>query len=217
MSTPLLPGIERTQIRRRPDRALYDREEVVAILDEGFVCHVGFVADGYPQVLPTAYGRMGDEVYIHGSAMSHMLRSLSEGIDVCVTVTLVDGLVLARSARRHSLNYRSVVLYGKARLVTDPTEKMCAMESFVNHVIPGRWDEVRAPDEKEMAQTSVLALPIHEASAKQRKGPPLDAPQDLSPDVWAGVIPVRTVMAEPLPDEHTRETLRFDLKRFDRR
>jgi nitroimidazol reductase NimA-like FMN-containing flavoprotein (pyridoxamine 5'-phosphate oxidase superfamily) len=204
-------------VKRHPERAVYDHGEVLAILDEGFVCHIGFVAEGHPQVLPTAYGRIGNHLYIHGSAASHMLRSLAAGIDLCVTVTLIDGLVLARSTFRHSINYRSVVLYGKARLVTDPDEKMRAMESFVNHVVPGRWEEVRTPSEREMAQTSVLALPIDEAVAKQRKGWPNDAPEDISPDRWAGVIPIHNVLGTPLADAHTRTSVEFDLSRFDDR
>jgi uncharacterized protein len=207
---------ERTRVKRHPERAAYDQDLVLSILDEAFVCHIGFVVDGEPRVLPTAYGRTGDDLYIHGSAASHMLKSLAGGIDVCVTVTLVDGLVLARSAFRHSINYRSVVLYGKARLVTAPAERMEALRSFTNHMVPGRWEEVRTPSEKEMLQTAVLALPIEEAVAKIRTGPPMDPPEDVSPDQWAGVIPLKSALQKPIADNHTRVGVGFDLSRFGR-
>src|SRR6202043_2012687 len=150
----------RTQVRRLPKRGTYDKEQVHAILDEGYICHVGFVLDGQPFVIPTGYARFGDQLYIHGSSASRMLRSAGEGMDVCVTVTLVDGFVLARSVFHHSMNYRSVVVLGKARLVTDPEEKMVAMHRFTNHMVPGRWEEVRQPTEQELKATSVLALPL---------------------------------------------------------
>ena len=165
---------ERTTLKRLPKRGEYDRERVYAILDEAFICHVGFVVDGRPVVIPTGYGRMKDVLYIHGSAASRMLRTLSEGIEVCVTVTLIDGLVLARSAFHHSFNYRSVVVFGKARVVTDAAEKMAALRAFTEHVIPKRWDDVREPNESELKATLVLALPLVEASAKIRTGPPID-------------------------------------------
>ena len=206
---------ERTRVKRHPERGVYDRDEVFAILDEAFVCHIGFVAEEHPQVLPTAYGRIGDDLYIHGSAASHMLRSLAEGIDLCVTVTLIDGLVLARSSFRHSINYRSVVVYGKARLVTDPSEKMRAMAAFVDHVVPGRWAEVRIPSEKEMAQTTVLTVRLDEAVAKRRTGPPNDVAEDIVAERWAGVIPIHTLLGTPIPDAHTSSSLTFDLARFE--
>jgi len=208
---------ERTRVKRHPERAVYDHDEVLAILDEAFVCHIGFVAEGHPQVLPTAYGRIGDDLYIHGSAASHMLRSLTEGIDLCVTVTLIDGLVLARSSFRHSINYRSVVVYGKARLVTDPFEKMRAMAAFVDHVVPGRWEEVRTPSEREMAQTTVLAVRLDEAVAKRRTGGPNDVPEDISAERWAGIIPIHTLLGTPVADGHTQAGVECDLSRFDGR
>ena len=192
---------ERTTLKRLPKRAEYDRERVYAILDEAFICHVGFVADGQPVVIPTGYGRIGNVLYIHGSAASRMLRTLGAGIDVCVTVTLVDGLVLARSAFHHSFNYRSVVVFGKARLVTEAAEKMAALHAFTEHVIPGRWQEVREPNDGELKATTVLALPLEEASAKIRTGPPIDDEEDHALPVWAGVLPLRLVTAEAISDE----------------
>ncbi len=202
---------ERIRVKRHPERALYNHAEIYAILDEGYVCHVAFVVDQQPHLIPTAYARAGNELYIHGSAASHMLRSLAQGVDVCVTVTLVDGFVLARSAFRHSLNYRSVVVVGKARLVTDSLEKMEALRCFTNHVVPGRWEEVRLPNERELLQTTVLALPLDEAVAKARTGPPLDAEEDISASTWAGVIPLVTRPGGAIPDRHvTAETPRVD-------
>jgi nitroimidazol reductase NimA-like FMN-containing flavoprotein (pyridoxamine 5'-phosphate oxidase superfamily) len=192
----------RIRVIRHPERGVYDSERIHAILDEGYICHVGFAIDGQPYVIPTAYGRVGRQVYIHGSAASRMLRSLAQGVAACVTVTLVDGFVLARSAFRHSMNYRSVVILGTARLVTDPAEKMEALRCLTNHMVPGRWEEVRQPSEKEMLSTSVLALPLEEASAKVRSGPPLDLEDDWSSPVWAGVVPVLTHLGEPVPDSH---------------
>ncbi|MEN3335583.1 MAG: uncharacterized protein V7641_4948 [Blastocatellia bacterium] len=192
---------ERTTLKRLPKRAAYDRERVYAILDEAFICHVGFVADGQPVVIPTGYGRIGDVLYIHGSAASRMLRTLGEGIDVCVTVTLIDGLVLARSAFHPSFNYRSVIVFGKARVVTETAEKMAALHAFTEHVIPGRWDEVRAPNESELKATTVLALALEEASAKIRTGPPIDDEEDHARPVWAGVLPLRLAASKPIDDE----------------
>jgi len=191
---------DRTQVRRLPKRGLYDKAQVHAILDEGYLCHVGFVAGGQPFVIPTLYARDGDRIYIHGSAASRMLRTLDEGADVCVTVTLVDGFVLARSAFHHSMNYRSVVVLGKARLIADPVEKMEALHRFTNHMVPGRWEEVRPPNEQELKATTVLALALDEVSAKVRTGSPLDDEEDYSLPVWAGVVPLRTQLGEPLPD-----------------
>jgi uncharacterized protein len=191
----------RTQVRRLPKRATYDKEQVHAILDEGYICHVGFVIDGQPFVIPTGYARFGDQLYIHGSAASRMLRSAAEGVDVCVTVTLVDGFVLARSVFHHSMNYRSVVVLGKARLVTDPEEKRAALRCFTNHIVAGRWEEARQPNDQELRATSVLALPIEEVSAKVRTGPPVDDEEDYSMPIWAGVVPVRPQFGEPLPDD----------------
>jgi nitroimidazol reductase NimA-like FMN-containing flavoprotein (pyridoxamine 5'-phosphate oxidase superfamily) len=208
---------ERTRLKRRPQRAVYDRAQVYSILDEGFVCHVGFCVDGQTYVIPTAYGRAGDRIYIHGSAASRMLRSLAQGLDVCVTVTLVDGFVLGRSAFHASLNYRSVMMLGKARLVTDASEKREGMRCFMDHVMPGRWDEVRQPNEKELAATSVLVLPLEEVSAKVRTGPPIDDEEDLAWPVWAGVVPLHTKLGEPVPDQHLMATAPpFDPRKFVR-
>jgi nitroimidazol reductase NimA-like FMN-containing flavoprotein (pyridoxamine 5'-phosphate oxidase superfamily) len=191
---------ERTQVKRLPKRGRYDCETVHAILDAGFVCHVGFNVDGQPYVIPTNYGRSGDTLYLHGSAASRMLRTLSEGVPVSVTVTHVDGIVLARSAFHHSVNYRSVVLLGTARLVEDPAEKMEALRVFTEHVMKGRWDQVRQPTEQEMKATAVLALPIEEVSAKVRTGGPLDDEADYALPVWAGVLPLETVAKDPIAD-----------------
>jgi len=191
---------EHTQVKRLPKRGKYDRETVHAVLDAAFVCHVGFCVEGQPYVIPTNYGRSGDTVYLHGSAASRMLRTLSEGVPVCVTVTLVDGLVLARSAFHHSVNYRSVVMLGAARLVEDPAEKMEALRLFTEHVMKGRWDEVRWPTEQEMKATTVLALPLEEVSAKVRTGGPVDDEADYTLPVWAGVLPLEMVPQEPIAD-----------------
>jgi len=190
----------RTQLRRLPKRGVFDKAQVDSILDEGFLCHVGFVADGQPFVIPTGYARSGDKIYIHGSAASRMLRNLDAGVDVCVTVTLLDGLVLARSGFHHSMNYRSVVVLGKARLVTDPREKLDALTLFTNHIVPGRWEEVRPPTEQELKGTSVLAVPLDEVSAKVRSGPPIDDDEDYALPIWAGVVPVRMQTGEPVSD-----------------
>lgn len=194
----------RTQVRRLAKRGVYDRDAVYRILDEAFLCHAGFVVDGTPVVIPTAYGRAGDRLYIHGSAASRMLRTLAGGVDVCVSVALVDGLVLARSAFHHSINYRSVVIFGTASLVEEAAEKMEALRVFTEHVVPGRWDEVRWPNEQEMKATTVLRLPLAEVSAKVRTGPPLDDAEDIAGvRVWAGVLPLAVVPGLPLADADT--------------
>jgi uncharacterized protein len=190
----------RTALKRLPQRGSYDREVVYRILDEGFVCHVGFAVDGQPFVIPTAYGRVGDTLYIHGSAASRSMRGLSGGIPVCVTVTLVDGLVLARSAFHHSINYRSVVILGAATVVAAAEEKMTALRAFTEHVIPGRWDDVREPNEQELKGTTVLALPLLEVSAKIRTGPPKDDEEDMAIPVWAGELPLRITAGSPVDD-----------------
>ena len=192
---------ERTILKRLPKRGEFDHAAVYRILDEAFICHVGFVADGKPVVIPTSYGRIDDELYIHGSAASRMLRSLEEGIDVCVTVTLIDGLVLARSAFHHSINYRSVVIFGAAKLVNDPAEKLKALHAFTDHVVPGRWEEVRPPTESELRATLVFKLPLVEVSAKVRTGPPIDDEEDYSLAVWAGVVPLELRAAAPISDD----------------
>ncbi len=180
----------RTKLKRLPKRGHFDRETIYPILDEALICYVGFAVEGQPYVIPTGFARIGDDLYIHGSSASRMLRNIAKGIDVCVTVTLLDGLVLARSAFHHSMNYRSVVILGKAALVEDADEKNKALEAFTEHIIPGRWAEVRWPTELELTATSVLKLPIQEASAKIRTGDPKDDEEDYAMDVWAGVLPL---------------------------
>ena len=192
---------QRTRVRRLPSRASYDRVTMHAILDEGLVCHLGFVHDGQPFVLPTTYARVEDAIYLHGSAASRMLRGLRDGIPVCATVTLLDGLVLARSAFHHSMNYRSVVILGVATEVTGSAERLRALEAIVEHVAPGRWAQVRPPNDRELKATMVLRLPIVEASAKIRTGPPLDDAEDLGWPCWAGHVPLRLVALEPVPDD----------------
>ncbi len=196
---------KRTTLKRLPKRGVYDRNRVYEILDEGFICHVGFAVEGKPVVIPTGYARVEDRLFIHGSQASRMLRTLSQGIDVCVTVTLVDGLVLARSAFHHSINYRSVVIFGRAALVEDQDTKLSALFAFSEHVIPGRWNDVRAPTPEEMKSTTVLALELTEASAKVRTGPPLDDEDDYSLPVWAGVIPLRLASSAPINDPRLPE------------
>ena len=191
---------ERTKLKRLPKRGHFDRETVYGILDEGFICHVGFAPEGQPFVIPTGYARDGDKLYIHGSQASRMLRTLSTGVDVCVTVTIVDGLVLARSAFHHSMNYRSVVILGRATLIEDREEKMAALLALSEHIVRGRWADVREPTEQEIKATTVLRLPLEEVSAKIRTGPPLDDEEDYAMDVWAGVIPLRLVAGEPVAD-----------------
>jgi nitroimidazol reductase NimA-like FMN-containing flavoprotein (pyridoxamine 5'-phosphate oxidase superfamily) len=206
---------DRTQVRRLKKRAAYDQATVHAILDEGFVCHMGFVANTQPFVIPTLYVRDGERIYVHGSGASRMLRNLVEGLDICLTVTMVDGLVLARSAFHHSLNYRSVVVIGKARLVTERDEMIRALHLLTNHVVPNRWEEVRVPNELELKQTHVLAIPLNEVSAKVRTGPPLDDEQDYGLPVWAGVIPTRLQMGSPEPDARLMPNApAIDLSRF---
>jgi nitroimidazol reductase NimA-like FMN-containing flavoprotein (pyridoxamine 5'-phosphate oxidase superfamily) len=199
MAQPSAPSA-RTRLVREADRAVYDRAAAYRILDEGFICHVGFVADGQPFVIPTGYGRVGDNLYIHGSAASRMLRRVDEGVAVCVTVTLLDGLVLARSIFNHSMNYRSVVILGMARAVNDPTEKLEALRLLSEHILPGRWVESRLPNEKELKATLVLRLPIEEFSAKVRQGPAVDDEEDYSFATWAGVVPLTLVAGEPIDD-----------------
>ena len=195
-----LQATPRTTLRRLPKRGLFDRAGVNAILDEGLVCHVGFAVDGQPYVIPTTYARQGDRLAIHGSAASRMLRTLGGGVPLCVTVTLLDGLVLARSAFHHSMNYRSVVVLGTAVEVTDPAEKAAALDAIVEHVMRGRAAQVRPPNPVEMKGTSVLTLPIDEASAKVRTGPPIDDEEDYALTCWAGVLPLALVPGAPVAD-----------------
>ena len=204
----------RTRLRRLPARGAHDRGTIHAILDAGFVCHVGFVANGQPYVIPTGYARADDTLYIHGSTASRLVQTLAAGIDVCATVTLVDGFVLARSAFHHSLNYRSVVVLGRARLVLSADEKMDALRRFTNHVASGRFEEARQPTDQELKGTAVLALGLQEASAKIRTGPPLDDAEDLAVPIWAGVVPLRHVVGDPEPDRHNTADGEFDTSRL---
>jgi nitroimidazol reductase NimA-like FMN-containing flavoprotein (pyridoxamine 5'-phosphate oxidase superfamily) len=190
----------RTKLRRVPQRGSHDRATIDAILDEALVGHLGFVHDGRPAVIPTLQARVGDEVYVHGSAASRALRTLRGGVEVCLTVTLIDGLVLARSAFHHSINYRSVVLYGSARRVEGAAARNRALEAFAERLVPGRWPHVRPPSAKELKATDVLALPIAEGSAKVRTGPPVDDEPDYALDAWAGVVPLRLAPEAPEPD-----------------
>src|SRR5450432_482104 len=192
---------ERTRVVREPQRAVYDREVIYKILDEGFVCHVGFAADGQPFVIPTMYARVGDAIYFHGSAASRMLRGASAGIPVCITVTLTDGLVLARSVFNHSMNYRSVVALGRATAVEAGEEKLAALRAFSEKILPGRWNDARQPNEKELKATSILRLALTEVSAKIRSGPVEDDAPDYELQVWAGTVPLRLVADSPARDE----------------
>jgi uncharacterized protein len=196
--TPM-PGA-RTRLVREAERAVYDRDAVYRILDEGFLCHVGFAVDGQPFVIPTSYGRKDASLYIHGSAASRMLRQMKESVPVCITVTLLDGLVLARSIFNHSMNYRSVVVLGKATLVDDPAEKLAALRLLSEHILPGRWEDSRQPNERELKATSVLRVPIEEFSAKVRVGPVVDDEEDYSFPTWAGVVPLEMVAGTPISD-----------------
>jgi nitroimidazol reductase NimA-like FMN-containing flavoprotein (pyridoxamine 5'-phosphate oxidase superfamily) len=202
------PPSARTQVHRHPERGIYERATIDAILDEALICHVAWVAaDGAPRIIPTIHVRDGDVLYIHGSEASRTLRGLRTGIECCVEVTLLDGLVLARSTPMHSLNYRSVIVFGVAREVTDPEEKDRAQLALVEHVIPGRTAEVRMPTEKELRETSILALSLDEASAKVRTGDPKDPEEDLDLPVWAGVLPLRMVAGDPVASADLRGDL----------
>jgi nitroimidazol reductase NimA-like FMN-containing flavoprotein (pyridoxamine 5'-phosphate oxidase superfamily) len=192
---------DRTRIVREPQRAVYDRELIYKILDEGFVCHIGFTADGQTFVIPTMYARVGDALYFHGSAASRMLRGVSTGLNVCITVTLADGLVLARSVFNHSMNYRSAVALGNASIVDEAGEKLDALRAFTEKILPGRWNDARQPNEKELKATSILRLPLTEISAKVRTGGVEDDAEDYALPVWAGIVPLRLVADAPLRDE----------------
>ncbi|HKN01917.1 MAG TPA: pyridoxamine 5'-phosphate oxidase family protein [Candidatus Binataceae bacterium] len=195
---------ERTRVKRLPKRASYDREVVHAIIDEAMFCHVGFVHQGAPFVIPTLHVRIGEWLYLHGSAASRMLRTAAGGIPLCVTVTHFGGLILARSAFHHSANYRSAVILGTAQEVTDAAEKTRVLHALVEHVVPGRWRDARPPNPQELLATSVLGLPITEASAKVRPGGPSDEEEDYALPVWAGLIPLRVVPGTPIPDERNQ-------------
>ncbi|MGB7983785.1 MAG: pyridoxamine 5'-phosphate oxidase family protein [Terracidiphilus sp.] len=198
---------ERSTLHRLPNRGSNEMEAVYAILDAAFLAHVGFVVDGQPFVIPTLFGRAGDKLYLHGSAASRMMRTLSDGVPVCVTVALVDGLVLARSAFHHSINYRSAVVFGTARKIDDPAQKNEALRVISEHLIAGRWDEVRVPASQELKATTVLELTIEEASAKLRTGPPIDDEADYALPVWAGVLPLGLKAGEPVPDARLQDGL----------
>ena len=191
---------QRTKVRRLSKRAVYDKTLVHGILDEGFLCHLGFAVDGLPYVIPTLYARSGDRLFLHGSGASRTLKTLSQGVDVCATITLVDGYVLARSAFHHSMNYRSVVVLGRAHLVTELEERLEALRTLTNHLVPHRWEELREPNDLELKQTMVLTLPLKEVSAKVRTGPPVDEEEDYAAPVWAGVVPIITQIGEAIPD-----------------
>ena len=210
---------ERTKVKRIPKRGNFERETIYKILDEGFVCHVGFTIDDQPYVIPTGYARSGDDLLIHGSTASRMMRALSWEKEVCVTVTLIDGLVLARSAFHHSMNYRSVVIFGRAKTIGGEAEKLNALKAFTEHIVPSRWAEVRPPNEKELKATTVLRLPLKEASAKVRAGGPVDDAADRDLCVWAGVIPLKIAAGKPIDDDLLKDKIEtpdyiFNRKRF---
>ena len=206
MSDSVAPT-ERTRVIREPQRAVYDRASINAILDEAFFCHVGFSAEGQTYVIPTMFARVNDSIYFHGSAASRMLRNLSEGLSVCITVTLADGLVLARSVFNHSMNYRSVVALGTAQLIDDSSEKLTALHAFTEKILPGRWNDARQPNEKELKATSILKLPLTEVSAKIRTGTVEDDADDYALKVWAGIVPLRLVADAPIRDERCDPSL----------
>jgi uncharacterized protein len=201
------PPTDRTRVTRLPKRGFYDRETIDGILDEALVAHLAFTdpADGQPYAIPTLQARVGDRVWVHGSSASRTLRAVGEGIPACLTVTLVDGLVLARSIFNHSVNYRSVVVLGRASPVDDPEEKLAALEAFAERISPGRWADARPPTRQELKATSILSLPLDEASAKVRTGFPVDEDEDMALDVWAGVVPMELVRRDPVPDPELRD------------
>lgn len=190
--------MEKNKIKRNPKRAIYDKTEVYQILDNHFLCHIGFTHNNYPVVIPTMFGRKDDSIYIHGASVSRLIKDLEQGIDICVSVARVNGLVLARSAFHHSLNYESVVLFGKGKLIEEE-DKSDALKVISDHLIKNRWEEVRLPNEKELKATKVIEIKIDELSAKVRKGDPVDDTEDLDMDVWAGVVPLKEYYDEPIP------------------
>lgn len=196
---------KKTKLHRAPKRGIYDEETIHAILDASCICHIGFIYEGYPVVLPTLYGRKDDRLYIHGATSSRLLKTIQTGIEVSVAVTLIDSIVLARSAFHHSMNYRSVVLFGKAGIVDNEQDKLHALKVISDHMLPGRWEEVRPPNRKELKATSVLFIPVHEASAKVRTGPPVDEKEDYELDVWAGELPLKRIFDAPLKDPLLKE------------
>ena len=207
MTRPVLDPTDRTTLKRLPERGRFERETINTIIDEALICHLGFVHDDQPYVIPTICARVGDTLYVHGSAASRLLRSISDGRRVCVTVTHIDGLVVARSAFHHSMNYRSVLVLGAARLVEDDDEKATALDAVVNHILPGRASEGRPHTRNELASTKVLAMAINEASAKVRTGDPKDDDEDLAGDAWAGLVPLRMVADAPMAAADLRASL----------
>jgi len=216
IDTTPLSSTPRTTLRRHRERGATDRAQLYAVLDAGLICHLGVVADGAPVVLPTAYGRDGDTLYLHGSSANGAFGAAA-GQQVCVTVTHLDGLVCARSVFSHSVNYRSAVVFGLATIVSDDDERRHALEVITDHLIPGRWAAARQPAKKEMAATAVLSLPLTEASVKIRTGMPADDPDDLDLDVWAGVLPVALTFGEPQPDPMLRDDIKMPDHIRDRR
>lgn len=198
-----LSATARTRLGRQRDRARLDRTALYEVLDAGMICHLGVIVDGTPAVIPTGYGRAGDTLFLHGSTANRSLRGAT-GSEICVTVTHLDGIVLARSIFHHSVNYRSAVIYGTPRVVDDSREKLAALRAISERLAPGQWDVVRTPSSKELAATTVIALPLDEASVKVRQGSPVDEDEDYALDVWAGVLPVRQVFGDPLPDPRLR-------------
>jgi nitroimidazol reductase NimA-like FMN-containing flavoprotein (pyridoxamine 5'-phosphate oxidase superfamily) len=199
---------ERNRVRRLPERGRYERGDVYAILDSNFLCHVGFVQDGQPFVIPTNYGRLGDEILLHGSAASRMMKHLAAGNAACITVTLVDGLVLARSGFHSSINYRSAMVYGHGVEITEPAQKNDALYAISENICPGRWSDIRGPNPQELKGTSVVRVPIESASAKVRTGPPKDEEEDYSLGIWAGVLPLHTTTGELIPDPRLPGTIK---------
>lgn len=199
------PKTPRNRLKRNPRRGHYDKETIYGIIDEALICHVGFVVDGQPYVIPALHARQGNRILLHGAKGSRMLRYLQGGGEVCITITLLDGIVLARSAFHHSMNYRSVVLFGKGEMIDGKEEKLSALEALTEHIVPGRWEEVRAPNSKELDATAIVAVPIESASAKIRTGPPIDAKDDYDLPVWAGVLPIRRSVGNPANDPRLKE------------
>jgi nitroimidazol reductase NimA-like FMN-containing flavoprotein (pyridoxamine 5'-phosphate oxidase superfamily) len=191
---------ERTRVRRISDRGHYDQDTIFSIIDEAMICHVGFIQNNNPVVIPTIHARLGNTLYIHGSGASRMLKVISNQNNICVTISLIDGIVLARSAFHHSMNYRSVVIFGSGRKINDPKEKLNALKAVSDHLIPERWDDVRPPNQKELDATTVIAISLEEASAKIRTGPPSDDDDDYKLSVWAGVLPITLIKEELIPD-----------------
>lgn len=203
MSLPDLSSTQRTELGRHRERGRAERDDLYAVLDAGLICHLGVIVDGVPRVLPTGYGRLGDVLYLHGSSANASIVA-GNGQEICVTVTHLDGLVCARSVFNHSMNYRSAMVFGVARLVTDSAEQLLALRTITEHLVPGQWSYARQPSRKELAATSALALPLAEASVKIRAGGPADEPEDYALDIWAGVVPVTTGFGEPEPDSALR-------------